>query len=187
MMTMSGVLQIGAIIKEDVTKNGDKMVYFVGYSRRGEEYDKIFCKVFGKQAEYLIRNLPKKEDGTYASRKIEVSGFLETYTQRRAEKCDPYILQPSELDVRFGTLNQAIQIIFTKEMEEDKFLLRVNHLEFVDKKKEVEFVEIFAGNAVALDVPENNEVHNNIVKEPTNHQPQIINQTKQEIIIPDNI
>lgn len=144
MLTMAGVLQIGAIIKEDVTKNGDKVVYFTGYARRGEESDKVFCKVFGKNAEYLLRNLPKKADGSYSSRKIEISGYLETYTQKKSDKCEPYVIQPSDLDASLGSLYQPIQIVVTKEVDEEKFLIRINHLEFVDKKKDANFVEIHA-------------------------------------------
>lgn len=164
MLHFSGMLQLAAIVKEDTTKNGDKLVYFTGYSRRGEDSDKVFCKVYGNTAEYLMRNLVKKDDGKYVSRKIYVAGYLETYVQTRTESLPPKLLEPSDLDPQYGMLTQSIKIVFKRETKEEKFLLKVSHLDFEDKKRDLETIEIYRGGDVNIDKNDHkiNDVNYNV-------------------------
>lgn len=148
MIHFSGVFQLAAINKEDQTRSGDKIVYFTAFSRRGDQSDKVFCKVFGKTAEYLMRNLTKKDDGKYISRKMELAGTIETYKQAKMETLPGKTITPDMLDPQLGLLKTSITINFTREVEEEKFMFKVSYLEFVDKKRETEVIEIYRGTGV---------------------------------------
>lgn len=147
MIHFSGTFQLAAIVKEDTTKKGDKIVYFTAYSRRGDQSDKVFCKCFGNTAEYLMRNLTKKADGKYASRKLYIAGTLETYKQNKQETLPAKVITPDMLDKQLGVLKESIQISFTRDVEEEKFMLKVSYLDFEDKKKETEIIEIYRGGS----------------------------------------
>lgn len=143
MIHFSGTFQLAAINKEDTTKSGDKIVYFTCFSRRGEQSDRVFCKVFGKSAEYLMRNLVKKEDGSYKSRKLYLAGSIETYETTKQESLPPKEILPQDLPAQYGVLKEPIAIIFTREAKEITYCFKVSHLDFEDKKKETESIEIF--------------------------------------------
>lgn len=143
MIHFSGTFQLAAIVKEDTTKKGDKMVYFTAFSRRGDQSDKVFCKCFGSTADYLMRNLTKKADGKYASRKLYLAGTLETYKQPKQETLPAKVITPEMLDKQLGVLKESIQISFTREVEEEKFMLKISYLDFEDKKKDSEIIEIY--------------------------------------------
>lgn len=144
MLTISGVIQIGAILKEETTREGLFTVLFTGYAKRGQVSDKVLLKAIGNDARYLMNNLSKRDDGSYISRKITISGFYQTYKKTKRETSDPQTLSPDTLDARFGFLKQPIQIQFSKEVVEDRSIILINYLEFVDKRRESEFVEVFA-------------------------------------------
>lgn len=145
MLHVSGVVQLAAIVKEDETKNKDKIVYFTAFTRRGDKDDKVFCKVYGNTAEYLIRNLIKKDDGSYKSRKLYIAGNIEIYKQNRPVTI-PKVVPRTALPAQLGVLKEDITIQFTKEMEEDKMMIKVSFLEFEDKKKDTETIEIYRGD-----------------------------------------
>lgn len=145
MLHISGVVQLAAVVKEDETKNKDKIVFFTAFTRRGDKDDKVFCKVYGNTAEYLIRNLVRKDDGSYKSRKLYIAGNIETYKQTKPVNI-PKVVPKSALPPQLGVLKEDITIHFTKEMEEDKMMIKVSFLEFEDKKKESETIEIYRGD-----------------------------------------
>lgn len=143
MIHFSGTFQLAAINKEDTTKSGDKVVYFTCFSRRGDQSDRVFCKVYGKSAEYLMRNLVKKEDGSYKSRKLYLAGSIESYETTKTESLPPKELRPQDLPPQFGVLKEPIAIILTREAKETTYCFKVSFLDFEDKKKETESIEIF--------------------------------------------
>lgn len=145
MLHISGVVQLAAIVKEDETKNKDKIVYFTAFTRRGDKDDKVFCKVYGNTAEYLIRNLIKKDNGDYKSRKLYIAGNIETYKQNRPVTI-PKTVPKDALPPQLGVLKEDITIQFTKEMEEDRMMIKVSYLDFEDKKKNSETIEIYRGD-----------------------------------------
>lgn len=146
MLTISGVVQICAIIREDVDREGQTVVFFSAYAKRDNQSDKVYLKASGKNASYLLRNLPRKPDGKYGSRKITFSGRFETYERTKRESTDPISIDPGSLDPRYGFLKQPIQMKFTKEVKEEKYIINISYLEFVDKRQDAEVVEIFSAN-----------------------------------------
>lgn len=144
MIHFNGSFQLGAVVKEDFATEGDKVVYFVAFSKRGKNNsDEVFCKVTGKTADVFIKNLIKRDDGSYKSRRMYLEGVLETYKKQKREVLPPKTIKPDDLDENLGKLFLPIAIVFERNVEEQKVVLKVNHLEFVDKKNEDEKLEIF--------------------------------------------
>lgn len=151
MIHFSGVFQLAGISKETETKNGDKKVYFSAFSRRGEQSDKVFCEVYGRTAEYLMRNLTQRSDGKYISRKLYLAGSVETYKSTKTENLPGPPLHPEMLDAQYGVLKVPLTISFVREVQEEKFIFKVSYLEFEDKKKEAERLEVhIASNSAAI-------------------------------------
>ena len=155
MIHFSGVFQLAGISKETETRNGDKKVYFSAFSRRGDQSDKVFCEVYGKTAEYLMRNLTKKSDGKYISRKLYLAGSVETYKATKTETLPGPPLYPDMLEAQYGVLKVPLTLSFVREVQEEKFIFRVSYLEFEDKKKESERLEVHIAGSTADVVPLN--------------------------------
>jgi hypothetical protein len=138
MINYYGIFQLVKVHKEDKTRKGDTVVYFTAATRRTEkDTDFKFFKVYGQDADYMLRNLIKGEDGKYKSRKMHLQGYVETYNENQEVKCTAN-LKPEHIPEQLGFLNKVITINAktTTQVQRDTYV--VKHLEFVDKQNDMD-------------------------------------------------
>lgn len=136
MIKFYGIFQLVKIIKEDKTKKNDTMVYFSACSRRSDkDTDFKLFKMFGDQADFMLRNLTKGNDGNYQSRKMFIEGYVETYTANKDVSCIAE-LTPDLIPQQIGLLKQSITVKAKTNIKVDQDTYVVRHMEFVDKPKD---------------------------------------------------
>jgi hypothetical protein len=148
MIEYHGVFQLVKVIKEDKTGKGDTAVYFTAATKRfDKDTDFKFFKVFGQQADFMIRNLIKGNDGKYQSRKMYLTGYVETYTENQDVVCEADI-ETSAIPPNIGLLKQNITVKCKTIIKVPKDVYRVSHLEFVDRPKD-NALEIIVNNGIS--------------------------------------
>lgn len=160
MIKFYGVFQLVKIHKEDKTKKGDTMVYLTAASNRGEDKtDFKFFKIYGKNAEFLLRNLQKDDKGKYKSRKMFLEGYVETYMDNQEVECTAN-LKKEKVPEQAGFLKVDLKIKAktTVQVQRDTYI--VNHFEFVDKKKDMD-VEVLINDEIEFEYNEDDDVSSN--------------------------
>ena len=147
MIEYHGVFQLVKVVKEDKTGKGDTAVYFTAATKRfDKDTDFKFFKVFGQQADFMLRNLIKGNDGKYQSRKMYLTGYVETYTENQEVVCEADI-ETSAIPPNIGLLKQNITVKCKTIIKVPKDIYMVRHLEFVDKPKD-NGLEIIVNNGI---------------------------------------
>lgn len=147
MIKFYGVFQLVKVVKEDKTKKGDSIVYFSAASNRGEDKtDFKFCKIVGSNADFMLRNLLKDDKGKYKSRKMMLEGYVETYTDNQEVECTAN-LKKEQIPQQAGFLKSDLKIKAKTTIQVPKDIYIVKHLEFVDKKKEMD-VEVMINDDI---------------------------------------
>lgn len=150
MMKFYGIYQLVEVKAKDVTKSGQTVVYFIAASKRGEDKtDFFFCKMFGKNADFFLRNLAKNEEGKYKSRKMFLEGTVETFKAKREVVCLAKVNKDS-INKQTGVLYNDITIKATNEIQELQYSLLVKNIEFLDKKSDIK-VEVLSDEYNAND------------------------------------
>ena len=123
------------ITKVGETKKGTTSVFFTVASQRrykaesDKEYitDYVFCKAFGPTADFLLRNVPKDENGKHISRKLAIVGTLENFEIDRT-------INPGEFDVELGDGETVTVDGLTFAIKERNTCINVKEIEFHDNK-----------------------------------------------------
>ena len=136
MIKFYGVFQLVKVVKEDKTRGGDTAVYFTAASRRTDkESDFKLFKIFGKDADYMLRGLTKNNDGKYNSRKMFIEGYVETYMDTQDVACTADIT-PDLIPVELGILKKSLTIKAKTQIKVQRDTYVVKHVEYVDKQKD---------------------------------------------------
>lgn len=147
MISFNGMFQLVKVLKEDKTRKGDTSVFFSAASHRSDkETDFKVFKVFGAQADFMLRNLVKGNDGKYQSRKMYLSGVVETYYDNQDVSCEADI-EPNDITPNIGILKQNITVRCKTTLRIQKDMYSVKHLEFADRAKD-SGVEIIINNGI---------------------------------------
>jgi hypothetical protein len=148
MIEFHGVFQLVKVVKEDKTSKGNTAVYFTAATKRSDtETDFKLFKVFGQQADFMLRNLIKGNDGKYQSRKMYLTGFVETYNDNQEVTCEADV-ESSAIPPNIGLLKTNITIKCKTIIKVPKDIYSIRHLEFVDKPKD-NGLEIIVNNGIA--------------------------------------
>lgn len=157
MIKFYGIFQLVKINKEDKTKKGDTMVYFTAASNRGEDKtDFKFFKMYGQNADFLLRNLQKDDKGKYKSRKMMIEGYVETYMDNQEVECTAN-LKKDKVPEQAGFLKVDLKIKAKTTVQVQRDTYVVNHFEFVDKKKEMD-VEVLINDEIEFEYNDDDEV-----------------------------
>ena len=135
MIRFYGIWQLVKVIKEDKTKKGDTFVQFVAATQRGDETDFKLFDVFGHNADYMLRNLTKDNDGKYLSRKMFIEGYVKTYNDTQDIKCTADI-NKNMIPLEIGMLKQDITVNATTQIKIPKDIYIVSTFDFVDKPRD---------------------------------------------------
>lgn len=146
MLKTHGIFNLGKVIQESKTKNGDTYIMFSAATQRGEQTDWILCKVFGRMADYFIKNLTKNNEGKYRSRKMMIEGVVEIFDQDKEIELSANV-KPDAIPQHVGYLTKEIKVKVKTFEKMKECQLLVNYLEFVDKKKEDE-IEIVLNDTI---------------------------------------
>lgn len=143
MIKFYGQFYLGNVTKEGKNEKGEFFALFsaVETGSMDKEAHFKFFKVKGKTAEFLIRNLRKKENGKYASRKLFLDGYILSY---KGEDTIPFTKRISEIDEALATVHTPFDITIKKKVEVEKEIFMVSRLEFADNKNDKEEVIISA-------------------------------------------
>lgn len=137
MIEYNGIFQLVKVVKEDKTKkSGDTVVYFTAASKRTEkDSDFKLFKIYGHNADFMLRNMTKGNDGKYQSRKMYLAGYVETYIENQDVVCEADI-ETSAIPPNIGLLksNITVKCRTTIRVPKDTYVVRT--LEFVDKPKD---------------------------------------------------
>jgi len=148
MIEFHGVFQLVKVVKEDKTGKGNTAVYFTAATKRSDtETDFKLFKVFGQQADFMLRNLIKGNDGKYQSRKMYLTGYVETYNDNQEVTCEADV-ETSAIPPNIGLLKTNITIKCKTIIKVPKDIYSVRHLEFVDKPKD-SGLEIIVNNGIS--------------------------------------
>ena len=138
MIFFNGIFQLVKVHKESKTQKGDTIVYFTGASQRAEDKtDFKFFKMIGQKADFFLRNLQKNNDGKYISRKMFISGYIETYNENQEVECTAS-LKKDKIPEQAGYLKVDLKIKAKTQVQIQRDTLMVQNFEFVDKKKDQE-------------------------------------------------
>ena len=163
MIQFYGIFQLVDVVKEDKIKNdGTKVIYFkAGSNSPGKDKGDIkFCKIYGKQAEYFINNLRKKDNGKYASRRLYLTGYIETY--KKEEKIAfNQVVPPNAIPAKLGKLYESIVVNISKIMEREYECYRVTNLEFADSNNLKEELSIIGASSTYETEPNVENKHDN--------------------------
>lgn len=197
MIKYYGLFNLVKVIKQDKTKNGNTVVFFMAASRRTETASdfKLF-KIYGNEADFLIRNLTKDNEGNYQSRKMLLEGYVETYQDNEDVDCIAEV-EANAIPPEIGVLKMNLTIKAKTTIKVNKDIYVVKHLDFADKARD-RSIEIIV-NSGLVDVEDGNPIITasknsssaNSAKQESNQAAKALNDAyenlskSEEIIIPE--